>query len=78
MTNKMVSKNLLYAQGLPSFGDSEGTKLKKFMKKMVYPSLRLVYGNQVFSDATKNGTIFSRNLMVSKMAVKVLDSFMGL
>ena len=61
MTNKMAARVLFYAQGLPSYGDSKGAKLKIMAKKIVLPSLRLVYGYWVFSDTAKNGTIFSRN-----------------
>ena len=52
---------VLRAQGSLSYGYSKGTKKKKFMKKIVYPSFRLVFGDRFFLDAAKNGTIFSRN-----------------
>ena len=61
MMNKNTARVLFYAQGLPSYSDSKGAKLKTMAKKIVLPSLRLIYGNWVFSDIAKNGTIFSRN-----------------
>ena len=61
MMDKMVARVLLYAQGLLSYGNLRCAKLKIITKKIVLPSLRLVYGNRFFSDAAKNGTIFSRN-----------------
>ena len=62
MTNKVVARFLFYTQGSPSYGNSKGVKLKVIMKKIILPSLRLVYGDQAFSDVAKNGTIFIRNL----------------
>ena len=57
MTNKMAARVLFYAQRLLSYGDSKGAKQKNFTKKIV---LRLIYGDQGFSNAAKNDIIFSR------------------
>ena len=61
MKNKIAARDLFYTQGLPSYDDSKGAKLKRFTKKIVFPCLRLVYGDRVFLDVVKNCTIFSRN-----------------
>ena len=61
MMNKMAARVLFYAQGSLSYGNSKGTKFKIITKKIILPSLRLVYGDWVFLDAAINGTIFSRN-----------------
>ena len=61
MTNKMAARVLFYAQGSPSYDDSKGAKLKIMARKIILPSLRLVYGDLLFLDMAKNGTIFSRN-----------------
>ena len=51
--NKVAVKALFYTQGLSSYGYLKGAKNKNSTKKIVLPFLRLVYGNQVFSDAAK-------------------------
>ena len=61
MSSKMAARDLFYAQGSSSYGDSKGAKFKKFTKKIVFPSSGLVYGDQVFSDEAKNSTILNRN-----------------
>ena len=48
----MVAKNLLYAQGSLSFGNSKGTDR--------LPSSAGLWQTS-FSDAVKNGTIYSMN-----------------
>ena len=52
----MVAKILTYELESPSYGDSKLEKWKNFTKKIVYPSSNLVYGEQVFTDAVKNGS----------------------
>ena len=66
MMNKMAARVLFYAQGLPSYGDSKGSKLKIMAKKIALPSLRLVYGNWLFGYG-KEWYHFQQELMVSKM-----------
>ena len=44
----MAASDLLYTQGLVSYSNSKGAKLKKLMNTIVFPSLRLVYGERVF------------------------------
>ena len=61
MTNKMVARYLFYAQELPSYSYLKHAKQTKLMKKIAFHSLKLVYGDQVFGNATKNITVFSRN-----------------
>ena len=53
MTSKMAVRILFYAKGSPGYGDSKGTKLKIIAKKIVLPSLRLVYVNWVFFNSQK-------------------------
>jgi len=55
----MAARVLTYELGLLRYGDSMLEKLMKFKKMIVKQSLSLIYGEQVFSDAVKNGTIFS-------------------
>ena len=57
----MAARVLTYELGLPSYGNSKLEKSMQFKKTIVKQSLSLVYGKQVFSDAVKNGTIFSSN-----------------
>ena len=45
---KMAARDLFYAQGSLSYGDSKGAKLKTLIKKIVFPSLRLDYSEWVF------------------------------
>ena len=56
MTNKMVARVL--TDELGSYDDSELKKWINLIKRIV---LSLVYGQRVFLDAMKNGTIFSCN-----------------
>ena len=37
MTNKMAAKDLFYAQGLPSYGDSKHAKSKRMRKRSSFP-----------------------------------------
>ena len=62
MTNKMVVRDLFLLK-------SKGTKLKT-LKKIAFPSLRLVYGEWVFQMWQK-WYYFQQELMVSKMVFKV-------
>ena len=47
---KNGARDLFYAQVSSSFGSLKGIKSKKFTKKIIHPSLRLVNGDRVFSD----------------------------
>ena len=47
MMSKMAARVLKYELGSPSYGDLKLEKGKNF-KKIVYPSLSLVYGERVF------------------------------
>ena len=58
MTSKMAARLLKYELVLLSYGDLKLEKWKNFKKKIVQPSSSLVYGERVFSDVVKNGTIF--------------------
>ena len=67
MTKKMATRDLSYKLGLLSYGDSKLAKWKITIKKMGSSSSNLVYGEQVFSDVAKNGTMhFQQELIVSK------------
>ena len=57
----METRGLFYEQGSASYGHSELAKQKTMIKKMVFHSSSLVYGEQDFLDAAKNGIIFSNN-----------------
>ena len=56
MTNKMVVRDLFYTQGTPSYSDS-AHQIDKLMKKIIFPSLRLIFSNQA---VVKIGTILSK------------------
>ena len=61
--NRMVGRDLFYVQGLPSYGDSMGVKLKMLVKKIFFKG-------GLWQTGFSNFTIFSRNyVMVSKMVV---------
>ena len=62
-----MARDLFCAQGLPSYGDLKGTRLKALMKKIV-PSLRLVYGKWDF-QMWQRLVPFSAETMVNKMVV---------
>ena len=49
----MAARVLTYKLGLPSYAQK--------VEKLQEVCLAMVYGEWVFSDAAKNGTIFSRN-----------------
>ena len=76
----MAARDIFYFQGLSSYGDSKGAKLKKFTKKIVYLSLRLVCGDRLFFRSSKEWYHFQQELMVSKMVVKdfIISFTMGL
>ena len=57
MANKITARKLLYNEALLRYGLE--CKVEKDNEKDF--SLMLIYGNRVFSNAAKNGTIFSRN-----------------
>ena len=57
MTNKMVARDLFYELGSLGYGISKLAKWKiKIKKRFFSQSSSLVYDEQVFSDAAKNGT----------------------
>ena len=68
MTNKMAARALFYAQGLPSYANSKGAKLKKFTKNIVYPFLSWLVAIRFFGCG-KEWYHFQRELMVSKIVV---------
>ena len=57
----MIAIKYSYELRLLSYGDSKLAKWKIKIKKAGFHSFSLVYGEQIFSDAAKNGTIFNRN-----------------
>ena len=57
----MAARDLFYKLGSQGYGDSKLAKWKIMIKKTVFHFSSLIYGEWAFSDATKNGTFFSRN-----------------
>ena len=62
----MEARGLFYEQGSASYGHSELAKLKTMIKKMVFHSSSLVYGEQDFWK----WYYFQQQLMVSETVVK--------
>ena len=58
MVNKMVPRDFFYAQGLQSYDNSKGEKLKMLMKKIVFPSGEWTCGMRQRMVPLSAGTIY--------------------
>ena len=62
----MAVRVMFFTKGSLSYGDSEGAKYKNLTKKIILPSLGLVYCDRVFFECGKEWYQFKQVPMVSK------------